>query len=127
MNKMKNDPYATAEESASVMAKNLTDERRSAINHVQGKMGALGCWEQGVTAEYVAFQAQSVAYELAEQRDELLDALRAITSNPHANLSDFLYTVRERESNGWGGQWVRQWGDAVQKVESVIKKHKGTA
>lgn len=73
---MKKDPYATAEESASVMAKGLTTKRIAAINHVLLMMDARDAYEMGSTPEYQIEQLYEVAYDLAEQRAELLVALK---------------------------------------------------
>jgi hypothetical protein len=56
---------------------------------------------------------------------ELLEALIAITSNSHINLGDLVYEVREREGEGWEGTAVKQWSEAVSKVESAIAKATG--
>ena len=54
--------------------------------------------------------------------NEMREALLAITSNPHVSLGDLVYEVREREGEGWEGKYVKQWGEAVAKVEAVVKK-----
>lgn len=73
---MKKDPYATAEESASVMAKGLTTKRIAAINHVLLMMDARDAYEMCGTPEYQIKELYEVAYDLAEQRAELLGALK---------------------------------------------------
>jgi len=52
----------------------------------------------------------------------LLDALKAISSNPHVNLGDLIYQVREREGMGWDGDAVKAWSDACDKVDAAIAK-----
>lgn len=54
--------------------------------------------------------------------DEMKAALIAISSNKHLDLGDLIYDVREREGKGWEGKSVKQWSDAVQKVNEVVKK-----
>lgn len=73
---MKKDPYATAEESASVMAKGLTTKRIAAINHVLLMMDARDTYEMCATPEYQIKELYEVAYDLAEQRAELLGVLK---------------------------------------------------
>lgn len=75
---MKKDPYATSEESASVMAKGLTTKRIAAINHVLLMMDARDAYEMCGTPEYQIKELYEVAYDLAEQRAELLGALKDI-------------------------------------------------
>ena len=58
---------------------------------------------------------------------DMLAALEAITSNPHINLGDLVYQVRERECQGWEGDAVRQWSEAVTSVLEAIRKAKGKA
>lgn len=58
---------------------------------------------------------------------DMLAALEAITSNPHLDLGDLVYQVRERECQGWEGDAVRQWSEAVTSVKEAIRKAKGQA
>jgi len=48
-------------------------------------------------------------------------ALLAIFSNPHVDLGDLVYTIRERELEGWEGPAVKQWGDAVAAAHKLLK------
>jgi len=59
--------------------------------------------------------------------DELLlkdaiSALRALTSNPHLSLGDLVYTMRERELQGWEGPAVIAWSNAVTHATDVLKR-----
>lgn len=54
--------------------------------------------------------------------DEMREALIAISSNEHLDLGDLIYDVRKSEGEGWDGQWVKHWSDAVMKVNNVVKK-----
>jgi hypothetical protein len=55
---------------------------------------------------------------------ELLEALEALTSNPHVNLGDLVYQVRDREGLGWDGPQVTKWSNAVQQARAAIAKAK---
>lgn len=50
-----------------------------------------------------------------------IDALKRLMSNPHISLGDLVYTVREREGEGWDGKYVKEWSDAVVNAEAVVK------
>lgn len=50
----------------------------------------------------------------------MLAALEAISSNPHLDLGDIIYTVREHEGQGWDGPAVKAWSDAVTAVKAAI-------
>lgn len=67
---------------------------------------------------------QANAYLIAAAPD-LLEALVALTSNPHLDLGDRVYDVREREGLGWDGPSVKAWSEAVQKATAAIAKAKG--
>lgn len=53
---------------------------------------------------------------------ELRDALRALAANPHLNLGDLVYDVREREGLGWDGPSVKAWSDAVARAEKILER-----
>lgn len=54
----------------------------------------------------------------------LLCALVALTTNPHVSLDDLVYTVREREGEGWEGPSVVTWGNAVADAQRAIRDAK---
>lgn len=56
---------------------------------------------------------------------ELLEALVALTSNPHHSLDDAIYSVREQEGEGWDGDSVKAWSAAVGAARAAIKKATG--
>ena len=56
---------------------------------------------------------------------ELLEALKALTTNPHVNIGDLVYRVRESEGEGWDGPQVKAWSDAVQAATAAIAKAEG--
>lgn len=56
---------------------------------------------------------------------ELLEALRALMTNKHLDLGDLVYTVREREGEGWEGHSVKAWSDAVTAARAAIAKATG--
>jgi hypothetical protein len=53
---------------------------------------------------------------------EMLEALIALTSNPHLDLGDLVYNVRERECEGWEGPSVVAWGQAVAKAKAALSR-----
>lgn len=58
---------------------------------------------------------------------EFYAALKALTSNPHLDLGDLVYAVRDREMDGWDGPAVKAWGEAVVLAEKAIAKAEGRA
>lgn len=74
--------------------------------------------------------AESVAPEniqLIAAAPELLAALVALTTNPHGDLGDMIYQVREREGLGWDGPAVSAWNDAVTAARAAVAKATGSA
>jgi hypothetical protein len=53
---------------------------------------------------------------------DAIAVLRALTTNPHLSLGDLVYTVRERELEGWEGPAVKSWSDAVVAATDVLKR-----
>lgn len=53
---------------------------------------------------------------------DLLAALVALTTNKHLSLGDLVYTIRERELEGWEGPSVVAWSEAVTAAKAAIKK-----
>lgn len=62
------------------------------------------------------------AADAIEENARLRAALVALTTNPHLNLGDLVYTVREREELGWEGPAVKAWSDAVQAADAALRK-----
>lgn len=54
--------------------------------------------------------------------EEAVAALRGLLTNPHISLGDLVYTVRDRELQGWDGPAVKAWSDAVMAAEAVLKR-----
>lgn len=54
--------------------------------------------------------------------DDLVAALRALLSNPHLDLGDLVYDVREAEGLGWEGPSVKAWSDAVTAAKAALAK-----
>lgn len=65
-------------------------------------------------------QARLAAREPRREK-QLEETLRALTTNPHLNLGDLVYQVRERELLGWDGPAVKAWSDAVTKAQELLK------
>lgn len=55
---------------------------------------------------------------------EMFEALTALTTNPHLNLGDLVYKIRESELKGWEGPAVIAWGKAVEATDAVLEKVK---
>lgn len=51
-----------------------------------------------------------------------LNILRRLMTNPHLNLGDRVYDVREREGLGWEGPSVKAWSDAVSDAREILKE-----
>lgn len=50
----------------------------------------------------------------------LYAALKALSENEHADLEGLVYTIRDREGEGWDGRSVTQWGTAVGEMKYAI-------
>lgn len=61
---------------------------------------------------------------LREQNEERVAALVAISTNPHINLGDLVYAVRDAEGLGWEGPAVAAWGEACEAVKAAISTGK---
>lgn len=53
---------------------------------------------------------------------EMLAALEGLTSNPHLDLGDLVYRIRDSELLGWDGPSVTAWSEAVSRALSAIRK-----
>lgn len=53
---------------------------------------------------------------------DAIAALRALMTNPCIHLGDQIYSVREREGEGWDGPAVKAWSAAVVAAEDVLKR-----
>jgi hypothetical protein len=72
------------------------------------------------------FDANSEANaHLIDAAPDLLEALKALMTNPHVNLGDLIYKVRDSEGEGWDGPQVKAWSDAVQAATAAIAKAEG--
>lgn len=60
--------------------------------------------------------------QIKEAGPRLYEALKALFDNHHVSLGDLVYQVREREGEGWDGPCVKQWGDAVENAENLLKE-----
>lgn len=71
----------------------------------------------------ITSQHQSELESLRTANKELVEALKAITSNKHLHLPDLVYQIRDSEGEGWEGQWVTHWSDTLKKIDNLITKH----
>lgn len=63
-------------------------------------------------------------YALAHKIEEYHETLLALSTNPHLNIDDAVYHVRESEGKGWEGPSVKAWGVAVEKAQKLIREWK---
>lgn len=57
--------------------------------------------------------------------DSAMVILKALFSNPHINLGDLTYNVREREGKGWDGPSVVAWSKAVTAAQNLLDEAEG--
>lgn len=72
-------------------------------------------------ARHEARAAEDVVDATFDPVSDLKDTLRALLTNPHLNLGDLVYQVREREGLGWEGPAVTAWSAAVNKAQELVK------
>lgn len=56
---------------------------------------------------------------------DLLQALELLSTNPHLDLGDLVYHIRESEGKGWDGESVTKWNEAIAKMKYALAKAKG--
>lgn len=59
-------------------------------------------------------------WKLRAERAEAV--IRNLLGNPHLNLGDLVYTVRDNELMGWDGPSVTHWSDAVKAAEEIVRE-----
>ncbi len=67
--------------------------------------------ESGVNREHIR-DVQNYTLKLEE-------IITAISTNPHINLGDLVYKVREEEGKGWDGPAVKTWSEAVNNIDKI--------
>ena len=77
--------------------------------------------EMGMEPYDTESSARRVAEYAAERLDKLRGILRALMENPHIDLGDQIYKVRESEGEGWDGQHVKAWSDAVTAAQKILQ------
>lgn len=58
---------------------------------------------------------------------KMLEALLLLTGNPHIDLGDCIYIVRDRELKGWDGPAVLAWSQAITSAKDAVAAAIGTA
>lgn len=58
--------------------------------------------------------------QVAESTPDALAVLRALTTNPHVDLGDLVYQVRDQEGQGWDGPATKAWSDAVAAARTLV-------
>lgn len=69
------------------------------------------------------YELEEANAKLAKDLEESISALKGLFANPHLNLGDQVYVVRESELQGWDGPAVTQWSEAVAAANAVMNKH----
>ena len=105
----------------------LTNEGQAVVTANHGQVALVACQSEykrgkGHLAECSERDANA---RLIAAAPDLLAALEALSSNPRLNLGDLIYTVREREGEGWDGPAVTAWNDAVMAAKAAIAKARG--
>ena len=77
--------------------------------------------EMGMEPYDTESSARRVAEYASERLDELRGILGALMGNPHINLGDQIYNVRESEGEGWDGPHVKAWSDAVTAAQKILQ------
>lgn len=70
-----------------------------------------------------ADKADRLATALAASEARVIELQRAVHelfSNPHLDLGDLVYKVRESEGEGWDGPAVKAWSAAVANAKKLL-------
>lgn len=86
---------------------------------------ALGHAGAIVLAEAVGAEKALERANLIAAAPDLLEALEMLMGNPHLDLGDLIYKVRDAEGRGWDGPSVTAWSNALEKSKAAIAKAKG--
>jgi hypothetical protein len=65
-------------------------------------------------------RAKKTIQDLAAHAAAMESVLRGLMENPHIDLGDKIYEVREREGEGWDGKHVKAWSDAVAAAQKIL-------
>ncbi len=65
------------------------------------------------------------AFEPGGLVERMEATLRALSSNPHLDLGDLVYKVREAEGEGWEGPSVKAWSEAVTGARALLAELDG--
>lgn len=115
---MNKDPYATAEESASVMAKNVNPGRKSAIEKVAWLIAGKFLDEQGVSDAAYTRGLHEIAVNLAEKNAELLEASMKVLE---------WFEAEDDHSKADFYQRMQMCRDAEEMIRAAIAKATGQA
>lgn len=76
----------------------------------------------GLIPTYVHYKTPENEVERLRSRvEELERILKGLTTNPHLDLGDLVYDIREREGEGWDGPAVAMWSNAVMAANVALK------
>lgn len=68
------------------------------------------------------YAVEPLCEEAAQAVERYAAVLRALMTNPHIDLGDQIYTVREHEGEGWDGPSVKMWSDAVSAARKLLQE-----
>lgn len=59
-----------------------------------------------------------------EKVNEVLKAAYSIATNPHVNLGDLVYKIRDSADGNWNAPEVISWSDAVAMLNSIFSDYR---
>ncbi len=66
--------------------------------------------------------AEQLKLPIAKRLLEYKAVLQALMTNKHIDLGDLVYTVRDKELQGWDGPSVKAWSEAVGEAKRLLKE-----
>lgn len=90
------------------------------------QIAQIDIYDEATEENQEALEARTAANaRLIAAAPDLLAALIALTTNPHVDLGDLVYKVRESEGEGWDGPAVSAWSDGVIAARAAIARATG--